>query len=68
MIAMNELKGLMVAKGYTQTTIAKELGISRKTLSKHLKEGVMGSDEMEKLIKILDIKNPSEIFFAHQIT
>lgn len=63
MILINELKGRIKAKGYTQEKLARELGISPKTLSSRLSKGIFGSDEIEKMIKILDIKNPIEIFF-----
>lgn len=65
MIQINEIKGRMKAKGYTQEKLAKELGMSPKTLSSRLKKGVFGSDEIEKLIFILNIKNPMEIFFKN---
>ena len=63
MILVNELKGKIRAKGYTQERLAKELGISPKTLSSKLSKGVFGSDEIEKMIKILEIDNLIEIFF-----
>ena len=63
MILVNELKGKIRAKGYTQEKLAKELGISPKTLSNKLSKGVFGSDEIEKMIKILEIDNPIDIFF-----
>ena len=65
MIQINEIKGRMKAKGYTQEKLAKELGMSPKTLSSRLKKGVFGSDEIEKLIFILNIKNPMEIFLKN---
>lgn len=65
MVQINEIKGRMRAEGYTQEKLAKELGISSKTLSSRLKKGVFGSDEIEKLISILNIKNPMEIFFKN---
>ena len=63
MILVNELRGKMRAKGYTQDKFAKELGVSPKTLSNKLNKGIFGSDEIEKIIKILGIENPIEIFF-----
>lgn len=65
MIQINEIKGRMRAEGYTQETLAKELNMSSKTLSTRFKKGVFGSDEIEKLIYILNIKNPMEIFFKN---
>lgn len=67
MILVNDLRAMMVQKGYTQSDVAKMLGISDNTLTSRLKRGVFNSDEMYKLIDILDIKNPSEIFFAKEV-
>lgn len=64
MVLVNELKGKMRAKGYTQKNLAKELGMSAKTLNNKLNKGIFGSDEIEKLIQVLEIQNPLEIFFA----
>lgn len=68
MIMVNELKGRMVAKGYNQEQLAKILGMSPKTLGLKLKKGVMGSDEIEKLIELLEIEEPLAIFFAKDVT
>ena len=68
MILINEIKGRMKAKNITQEELAKKLGISSKTLSNKFKKGILGSDEIEKIIMVLDIKNPVEIFFAKEIT
>lgn len=68
MIDVDELKGRWVAKRYTQEKIAEYLGISPKTLHLRLKKGVLGSDDIEKLIKLLDIKDPMRVFFAQNIT
>ncbi|CEQ14817.1 helix-turn-helix domain-containing protein [Paraclostridium sordellii] len=65
MVQINEIKGRMKAEGYTQAELAKKLGISAKTLSTRLKKGVFGSDEIEKMITILKIENPIEIFFKN---
>jgi transcriptional regulator with XRE-family HTH domain len=64
LILVNELKGKIKAKGYTQEKLAKELGISPKTLSNKLSKGIFGAVEIEKIIKILDIQKPVEIFFV----
>ena len=64
MIKINKLKARFVEKGYTQQEIAKELGITDVTLSRKLNRGVFNSDEIYKMIVLLDIENPTEIFFA----
>ena len=64
MIKVNELKGRIVAKGYTQADIAEKLGIAPKTFGLKMKKGVFGSDEIESMISILEIENPLDIFFT----
>lgn len=68
MILTNELKGIIVSKGYTQKQIAEHLGITPKTFSAKMKKRVFGSDEIQKMIDILDIRNPADIFFAKEVT
>lgn len=68
MVNVNELKAAMVRKGMTQCDVAKKLNISPRTLSNKLKRGVLGSDDIEKLMVILDINDPVPIFFAHKVT
>lgn len=68
MLLVNELKGAIVAKGLTQKEVAKELGITPRTFSLKLKAGVFGSDEIESMMKLLDIKDPRRIFFGIKLT
>lgn len=68
MVDVNALKGIITTKGKTQKDIAIEIGIAPKTFYDKMKKGVFGSDEMEKMIDILDIKNPTDIFFAKEVT
>lgn len=68
MVLVNEIKGKMRAKGITHEKLAKELEISSKTLTTRFSRGVFGSDEIEKLISILEISNPIEIFFKNDVT
>lgn len=64
MVNTSKLIGLMAEHGYTREKIASELGITTVTLRRKMEAKKFDSDEMEKLIKILDIENPVEIFFA----
>lgn len=68
MIDITELKAQMVRKKYTQELLANELGISSRTLSNKLKRGVFGSDEIDKMISILEIKEPLKIFFTTTVS
>ena len=63
MLNVRELKAAIVRKGLTQEQLAKKIGISSKTFGIRLKKGVFGSDEIEKMISILEISEPMHIFF-----
>jgi len=66
LIKTNELKGIIVKNGYTQKQVAERIGITPKTFYEKMKRGVFGSDEIEIMIDMLNISNPSEIFFAKE--
>ena len=68
MLNVNEFKAAIVRKGLTQKEVADSLNISAKTLSNRISKGVFGSDEIESLMKILDITDPMPIFFAKVVT
>lgn len=63
MIAKNEIKGLIRARGMTQADVAKMMGIHETTLNRKLNKGILNSNEIEAMINILNIKNPASIFF-----
>ena len=64
MIKVNELKGLIVKNGFTQSDVAAKMGITPKTFYEKMKKGVFGSDEIQIMIEILHIDDPTSIFFA----
>ena len=64
MIKTDKLRGVITEKGYSQSDIAKLIGITPKTFYEKMKNGVFGSDEIQIMIDNLDIKNPIDIFFA----
>lgn len=68
MILVNELKGRIVANGYTQAQVAEKIGITPKTFYIKLQNGVFGSDEIEKMISLLKLEDPMSIFFADEST
>lgn len=68
MVNTNKLKGIIIERNKTQEQVAKEIGISSKTFYLKMKKGVFGSDEIEKMIDLLDIDDPVSIFFAHEVT
>ncbi len=68
MLDTRALKAEMVRNGYTQKQMAETIGVSEKTFNLRMKSGVFGTDEVEKMIDVLHIKNPMAIFFAKQVT
>lgn len=66
MVAANKLRGLIAERGLTQEKVAKELGITGKTMYTKMKKGVFGTDEAMKMIEILQIENPADIFFVKE--
>lgn len=58
------LKAEIVKKGYTQEQIAKMIGITPKTFYLKMKKGEFKTLEAERIINILGIKNPVEIFLT----
>ncbi|MCR4963299.1 MAG: helix-turn-helix domain-containing protein [Firmicutes bacterium] len=61
---IKELKNIIKNNGLTQADVAKHLGISLRTFNSKINKGIFGSDEMEKMIDLLHIKDPAKIFFG----
>lgn len=68
MIDTNALKGIIVQNGFSQSRIAKTLGITPKTFYSKMNKRVFDSDEIEVMIKVLKIKDPIAIFFKSNVT
>ena len=68
MVNTNKLHGKIVEKGYSKRSFAHKIGMSEATFYRKMKSGVFGSDEIEKMIEILDIENPTAIFFDKEVT
>jgi DNA-binding XRE family transcriptional regulator len=68
MIDANKLRGAITSAGYTQTSLAAQLGISGNTLSAKINKGVFLSTEISEIIRILNIKDPMPIFFAEFVS
>ena len=66
MINVNILKAKIVENGYTQAEFCKKLGMAESTFIRKLKKGTITLKEAEKMIELLGIKNPAEIFFAKE--
>lgn len=63
-IKTNELKGIIVKNGLSQSDVANIIGITPKTFYEKMKNGVFGSDEIQIMIDELHIEDPVSIFFA----
>ena len=68
MIDVNKLRGRMAEKGRSGQDMAKVIGKTPKTFYSKMKAGVFDSDEIEAMVKDLEITNPLEIFFADEVT
>lgn len=64
LILTDDLLGYMAKRHITQKELAARMGMTPKTFGLKMKKGVFGSDEIEIMIKELEIENPSAIFFA----
>ena len=63
MINIDKLNGKIAENRLTKEKLAKAMGISSRVLSIKLKKGIFNNIEIEKLVEILKIDNPMEIFF-----
>ena len=68
MVDVNALKAAVVAKGLTYREAAEAIGMTRKTWYDRINSKKFSSDEMYRLIKLLNIADPSAIFFADEVT
>ena len=66
LIRTDELKGIIAKKGLSQAKIAGIIGITPKTFYEKMKLGVFGSDEIQIMIDVLNIDNPTEIFLQNR--
>lgn len=68
MIDTQKLKGLIAERNTSQRQVAFALGMTEKTFYEKMKIGVFGSDEIDKMIELLEIQDPMPIFFAQFVT
>lgn len=68
MVDTNALRGRIAEKGFSQARVAKYIGITPKTFYEKMNRGVFGSDEIQKMIYLLDIDDPVKIFFTELVT
>lgn len=68
MVNVKKLRGKMAEKGRTGKDMAMVIKKTPKTFYYKMKKGVFDSDEITAIVKDLGIENPSEIFFAEEVT
>lgn len=68
MVDTNQLRGIIASRGYSQSNVAKHLGITEKTFYQKMKKGVFGTDEAQAMVELLNIEDPSSVFFANEVT
>lgn len=68
MLNARKLKAIIVQNGKTQKDVANLLNISNQTFYRKMKKGNFGLSEMDEMIKVLHIENPTEIFFSQFAT
>lgn len=66
MVNTNKLRGKIAECGYTQAQVAKGIGMGEVTFSRRMKSGKFSLDEADKMIDLLNIENPMEIFFSER--
>jgi hypothetical protein len=64
MIDTDSLHKMMVKQHYDEAKMAQKLGLTQEEFAHRMKIGIFGCDEIEMMIKELDIQNPEAIFFS----
>lgn len=59
-----KLRGIIAERGLSQRKVAQYLGITEKTFYSKMKKGVFGTDEVKKMVELLKIDNPVDIFLS----
>lgn len=64
----DKLRGIMAERGVSGKDVAKAIGMHYNTFYERMRSGVFGSDEIEAIVKYLDIEDPLPIFFSDLVT
>lgn len=65
MVKTQKLRGIIVARGMTQERVAKHIGVSPKTFYNKMKKGVFDTNEAMKMVELLEIEDPADIFLSN---
>lgn len=64
MVDTNKLKATIVERGLTQTEVRNRMGLTKRQWQHRIEKKKFDSDDMLKLVNILDITDPVPIFFV----
>ena len=67
MIDTDKLRGVIAERRLSQKQVALLLKMTPNTFYAKMQKGVFDSKEMSDLIRVLNISNPLEIFFAEVV-
>ncbi|WP_314320982.1 DUF739 family protein [Fusobacterium pseudoperiodonticum] len=69
MVNINKLMGKFVEKGYsTKKQQAGAIGMSIRTYNNKLNSKIFNSDEIFKIMEVLNIDDPTPIFFVKNVS
>ena len=68
MIRTDLLRGRIAQKGTSQRKVARRLEITERTFYQKMKRGLFSSDEIFRMMEMLEIDDPREIFFAREVS
>lgn len=60
------LKGWMAKSHLTMNQLAQHLDVTPRTVYNRMQKGDFRAKEMEQMIQLMHITNPSEVFFDHK--
>lgn len=60
----NLLKAEIVKNGMSQKEFCKAVNMAQSTFIRKIKKGVFNTDDIKKMISVLNLKNPDQIFFS----
>lgn len=60
----NLLKAEIVKNGMTQKELCKKINMAQSTFTRKIKKGVFNTDDIKKIILVLNLEHPEQIFFG----
>lgn len=60
----NLLKAEIVKNGLTQKEFCKSIKMAQSTFIRKIRKGVFNTDEIERMVNVLNLKRPEQIFFG----